>query len=207
MRVGIHTGLVVLGSIGSDVKHEYSGFGDSMNLAARLQAAAPTDGVIISHDTYRYVRGVFDLIPQPPIMVKGKSAPIQTYIVQRARPRPFRTVTRGVAGIEVQSIGRDAELRKILAAFQKVCDDRTVMWVQIIGEPGMGKSRLLSDARDALDLRPSVSAGCALAPFKAMSDTRPPGAPCVRSVSDCRGRSAGRGRGALARPVCSAARV
>ena len=62
MRVGIHTGLVVLGSIGSNVKHEYSGFGDPMNLAARLQAAAPTGGVIISHDTYRYVRGVFDLI-------------------------------------------------------------------------------------------------------------------------------------------------
>ena len=154
MRVGIHTGLVVLGSIGSEVKHEYSAFGDSMNLAARLQAAAPTGGVIISHDTYRYVRGVFDLVPQPPILVKGKSAPIQTYIVQRARPRPFRTVTRGVAGIEVQSIGREAELHKILAAFQAVCDDRAVMWTQILGDPGMGKSRLLSDARDALDLRP-----------------------------------------------------
>jgi class 3 adenylate cyclase len=88
MRVGIHTGLVVLGSIGSSVKHEYAGFGDPMNLAARLQGAAPTGGVIISHDTYRYVRGIFDLAPQPPIMVKGKSAPIQTYIVQRAGPAP-----------------------------------------------------------------------------------------------------------------------
>jgi class 3 adenylate cyclase/predicted ATPase len=154
MRVGIHTGLVVLGSIGSNVKLEYSGFGDPMNLAARLQAAAPTGGVLISHDTYRYVRGVFDLAPQPPIMVKGKSAPIQTYVVQRTRPRPFRTVTRGVAGIEVQTIGREAELQKIQAAFEKVCNDHTVTWVQIIGEPGVGKSRLLSDARDALDLRP-----------------------------------------------------
>ena len=153
MRVGIHTGLIVLGSIGSEVKHELSGFGDPMNLAARLQAAAPPGGVIISHDTYRYVRGVFDLTPQPPIMVKGKSAPILTYIVQRARPRPFRTVTRGVTGIEAPTIGREAELHKILAAFQTVCDDRTVMWTQIVGEPGMGKSRLLSDARDALDLR------------------------------------------------------
>jgi len=154
MRVGIHTGLVLLGSIGSNVKHEYSGFGDPMNLAARLQAAAPTDGVLISHDTYRYVRGVFDLTPQPPIMVKGKSAPIQTYVVQRARPRPFRTVNRGVAGIEVQTIGRETELQKIVGAFETMCRDRAVTWRQIIGEPGMGKSRLLSDARDALDLRP-----------------------------------------------------
>ncbi|HTP09901.1 MAG TPA: adenylate/guanylate cyclase domain-containing protein [Anaerolineae bacterium] len=154
MRVGIHTGLVLLGSIGSNVKHEYSGFGDPMNLAARLQAAAPTGGVLISHDTYRYVRGVFDMTAQPPIMVKGKSAPIQTYVVERARPRPFRTVTRGVAGIEVQTIGREAELQKIQAAFETVYHDRAVTWVQIIGEPGMGKSRLLDDARDALDLRP-----------------------------------------------------
>jgi class 3 adenylate cyclase/tetratricopeptide (TPR) repeat protein len=154
MRVGLHTGLVVLGSIGSDVKQEYAAFGDPMNLAARLQAAAPTGGVLISHDTYRYVRGVFDLAPQAPIMVKGKSAPIQTYIVQRARPRPFRTVTRGVAGIEIQTIGREGELHKIQAAFETVCRDHAVRWVQIIGEPGVGKSRLLSDARDALDLRP-----------------------------------------------------
>jgi class 3 adenylate cyclase len=154
MRVGLHTGLVVLGSIGSNVKHEYAGFGDPMNLAARLQAAAPTGGVLISHDTYRYVRGVFDLTPQPPIMVKGKSAPIQTYVVHRARPRPFRTVTRGIAGIEVQTIGREAELQKVLSAFETVYNDHAVTWVQIIGEPGMGKSRLLSDACDALDLRP-----------------------------------------------------
>ncbi|CAG0936847.1 Adenylate cyclase 1 [Thermoflexales bacterium] len=154
MRVGIHTGLVVLGSIGSDVKREYAAFGDPMNLAARLQAAAPVNGVLISHDTYRYVRGVFDLAIQPPITVKGKSEPIQTYVVQRTRPRPFRTVTRGVAGIEIQTIGREAELGKLQAAFQLVCDDRKVVWAQIIGEPGIGKSRLLNDARDALDLRP-----------------------------------------------------
>ncbi len=154
MRVGIHTGLVVLGSIGSDVKREYAGFGDPMNLAARLQAAAPVNGVLISHDTYRYVRGVFDLAIQPPTTVKGKSEPIQTYVVQRTRPRPFRTVTRGVAGIEIQTIGREAELEKLQAAFQTVCDDHKVVWTQIIGEPGIGKSRLLSDARDVLDLRP-----------------------------------------------------
>jgi class 3 adenylate cyclase/predicted ATPase len=154
MRVGIHTGPVVLGSIGSDVKREYAAFGDPMNLAARLQAAAPTGGVLISHDTYRYVRGVFDLTPQPPIKVKGKSEPVQTYVVHRARPRPFRTVTRGVAGIEIQTIGREAELQRIQDAFQSVCREASVQWVQITGEAGVGKSRLLSDARDALDLQP-----------------------------------------------------
>ena len=150
----MHTGLVILGSIGSEVKHEYTAIGDAMNLAARLQSAAPPGGIIISHDTYRYVRGVFDLTPQPLLSVKGKSDPIQTYLVQRARPRPFRTVTRGVAGIETATIGREAELKQLRAAFQTAQTDRKVVWAQIMGEPGMGKSRLLSDARDALDLLP-----------------------------------------------------
>lgn len=154
MRVGIHTGLVVLGAIGSEVKHEYTAIGDAMNLAARLQSAAPPGGIIISHDTYRYVRGVFDLIPQPPLSVKGKHEPIRTYVVQRARPRPFRAVTRGVAGIEINTIGREMELKKLRAAFETARADRKVVWAQIIGEPGMGKSRLLSDIRDALDLLP-----------------------------------------------------
>jgi class 3 adenylate cyclase/predicted ATPase len=154
MRVGVHTGLIVTGFIGSDVKREFSAFGDAVNLAARLQAAAPVDGVIISHDTYRYVRGVFDLAPQAPMLLKGKTEPVQTYVVQRARPRPFRTVTRGVAGIETQTIGRETELKKLLAAYQTASAERHLSWAHISGEPGMGKSRLLSDARDALDLLP-----------------------------------------------------
>ena len=154
MRVGVHTGLVLTGSIGSEVKQEFAAFGDAVNVAARLQAIAPLNGVIISHDTYRYVRGVFDLQPQPPVMLKGKAEPMRTYIVQRARPRPFRTVTRGVAGIETQTIGRETELKKLRAAYQTAIDERRLVWAHISGEPGMGKSRLLGDARDALDLLP-----------------------------------------------------
>ena len=154
LRIGIHTGLVVLGEIGSDTKREFTATGDAVNLAARLQSAAPPGGVLISRDTYRYARGVFDAVAQPPLSVKGKSEPIQTYIVERARPRPFRPVTRGVAGIETHTIGRDAELSRLQAACAKAIDEQKLVWAQIVGQAGMGKSRLLGEMSEYIALRP-----------------------------------------------------
>ena len=75
---------------------------DTVNLASRVEQAAPVGGVLISHDTYRQVRGVFDVAPQAPLCIKGKSEPVMTYIVLRAKARAFRMVTRGVEGIETR---------------------------------------------------------------------------------------------------------
>ncbi|HLF29055.1 MAG TPA: adenylate/guanylate cyclase domain-containing protein [Anaerolineae bacterium] len=156
LRIGIHSGLVVLGDVGSEVKHEFAATGDAMNFAARLQAAAPPGGVLISHDAYRYVRGVFDVMPQAPLQIKGRSEPVQTYLVRRAKPRPFRTVTRGVAGIETRTVGREAEAKSLQSAVITAFEERAVVWAQLVGEPGMGKSRLLSDMMEYLELRPEV---------------------------------------------------
>ena len=154
LRVGIHTGLVVLGEIGSDARREYTATGDAMNLAARLQSAAPPGGVLISHDTWTYVRGIFDVAAQTPLSVKGKSEPIQTYLVERARPRPFSTVTRGVAGVETGTIGREAELSRLQAACASAMDRGRLVWAQLIGPAGIGKSRLLSEMAQYVALRP-----------------------------------------------------
>ncbi|MGE5265146.1 MAG: ATP-binding protein [Acidobacteriota bacterium] len=154
LRVGIHTGLVVLGEMGSDAKREFTATGDAMNVAARLQSAAPPGGILISHDTYRYVPGLFDLTPQSPIRVKGKSESIQTYIVHRAKPRPFRMETRGVAGVETQTVGREAEWSRLQAAIAETFDRCKVVWAQLIGEPGMGKSRLVQDTLGYLNVLP-----------------------------------------------------
>ena len=103
VRIGIATGVVVVAG------GEKGAVGETPNLAARLQAVAPPGGVLISHDTYRYVRGIFYVTPQPPLAVKGKREPVRTYQVRRAKPRPFRSVARGVAGVETRTVGRDAE--------------------------------------------------------------------------------------------------
>jgi len=123
LRAGIHTGLVVLGDLGDAAHKEFTASGDAMNLAARLQSAAPPGGTLISHDTYRYVRGVFDLTHQPPLAVKGKSEPLQAYLVRRAKPRPFRSVSRGVAGIETRTIGREQEMQALQKAYLRAYEN------------------------------------------------------------------------------------
>ncbi|MGB8645277.1 MAG: adenylate/guanylate cyclase domain-containing protein, partial [Anaerolineae bacterium] len=153
LRVGIHTGLIVTGEIGTDLHREFTATGDAMNLAARLQAAAPPAGVLISHDTYRYVRGVFDVTLQPALTVKGKREAVQTYLVRRSKPRPFRTVTRGVAGLQTHTVGREKELAQLRNAYLNAFENRCKVWAQLIGEPGIGKSRVLEEMRDWIELR------------------------------------------------------
>jgi predicted ATPase len=124
-----------------------------MNLAARLQSSAPPGGILISQDTYRCVRGVFDVSPQPMLAVKGKREPVQTFLVLRAKQRAFRTAMHGPAGIAARIIGRDQELAQLQKDYLAAFETRRLAWSQITGEPGMGKSRLVDEMIDFLELR------------------------------------------------------
>jgi class 3 adenylate cyclase len=85
LRVGVNTGPVLLGSIGTTA--EFTATGDAVNVASRLERAAPVDSVLISHDTYRHVRGIFDVLPREPLLVAGRAEPLRTYVVLRAKPK------------------------------------------------------------------------------------------------------------------------
>ncbi len=154
VRVGINTGLVVVGEVGSDLRVEYTAMGDAINLAARLEQNAPPGSVLISQDTYRHVHGLFDVVPQEPLAVKGKAEPVQTYVVERARPRAFRTGGRGVEGIETRMVGRQAEFERLQEALHTVVESGECRVVTVVGEAGVGKSRLLDEFDRWSELQP-----------------------------------------------------
>jgi class 3 adenylate cyclase/tetratricopeptide (TPR) repeat protein len=151
VRVGIATGLV-LG--GGGTEGEDSVKGETVNLAARMESAAQPGTVLIAHSTYQLVRGVFDLQPLEPVRVKGFDEPVQVYRVLAAKPRSFRTRRRGVEGVETRMVGRDREYKRLQELFSAMLDGSKGQFVTIVGEPGLGKSRLLYEFENWVDLRP-----------------------------------------------------
>ena len=133
---------------------DFTVVGDTVNLTNRLEEAAPVGGVLISHDTYRQVRGVFKVLEQEPLQVTDQARPLPTYLVQYAKPRAFRMLTRGVAGVETRMVGRDAELLMLQNMFQDATEDAEVHVVTIAGDAGVGKSRLLYEFEKWIELLP-----------------------------------------------------
>jgi class 3 adenylate cyclase/tetratricopeptide (TPR) repeat protein len=148
IRVGVHTGQVMLGGAG-DEQGTVRGF--AVNIAARLEQAAPPGSLRISQDTWRHVRGLFEVEAQPPLQVKGQDEPVQTYLVLRAKPRSFRVPMRGIEGVETPLVGRAAELAALLATVQASAHRRSLHAVTLLADAGLGKSRLINELQHSLE--------------------------------------------------------
>lgn len=155
MRIGINTGPVYLGGVGAST--EFTAMGDAVNVASRVQGMAPLAGTLVTHDTYRHVRGVFDVEELGPTTLKGKDAPVRLYLVLRAKTRAFRMHTRGVEGVETQMIGRAGELALLRAEFEQVVEQPAARRAMVIGDAGIGKSRLLYELESRIDLHPATA--------------------------------------------------
>jgi class 3 adenylate cyclase/tetratricopeptide (TPR) repeat protein len=142
IRVGISTGLVLVGNVGSDLRYDYTAIGDTMNMASRLEGAAGPGQVLVADRTERFVRHRFELEDIGSLDLKGKAAGVQAFRVigERAEPGP----SRGIEGLTSPMVGRDRELQQLLASVATVRAGRGRSAV-IIAEPGLGKSRLLRE--------------------------------------------------------------
>jgi class 3 adenylate cyclase/tetratricopeptide (TPR) repeat protein len=141
IRIGINSGPVVVGAIGDDLRVDYTAFGDTTVLAARLQAAAAPGAVLISKRTAKAVRGYFRLEELPPVQVKERTVtPVR---VTGLGPRTSRIATGDVLS---RFTGREGELSQLCRLLEVVAAGQGQV-VGVAGDPGLGKSRLALEFR------------------------------------------------------------
>jgi adenylate cyclase len=141
LHIGVNTGPVVAGRIGSAADAAYAVTGDTVNTASRLQSAAPAGDIFVSEATYQLTHHAFAFAPHEAIRLKGKSEPVAVYqlLGPLAAPRSARGLTG--LGLAAALVGRERELRRMEATFDDTRAGRAHV-LSIIGEPGAGKSRL-----------------------------------------------------------------
>jgi class 3 adenylate cyclase len=147
MRIGLNTGLVVVGNIGSDLHMEYLAVGDTVNLAARIQSAADANSILVSRNTQRLVETLFEFEDRGKIALKGKSEPTQIFRVVGERKDAVRA--RGVSGLTSALVGRQRELMMLKQVGEDATAGRGAV-VSVIAEAGLGKSRLTAEWRKLL---------------------------------------------------------
>ena len=140
-QIGINTGHIFAGEIGSQARREYTTIGDTTNLAARLMAAADVGTIITSSTTAEKCGEFFDKTALKPIRVKGKSQPISIYKINRMQEYEQTTLPEQRS---TPLFGRDNELERLFNISKKT-QNGLCSWVYVHGESGIGKTRLCSE--------------------------------------------------------------
>jgi ABC-type oligopeptide transport system substrate-binding subunit/class 3 adenylate cyclase len=148
VRVGVNTGPVVLGPIGSGGRVEYGAFGDTVNVAARLETAAPPGTVLVGADTHRLVEGLFDWGEAQRLDLKGKAAPVSAHPLTGVRPVAGKF--RGMAAVHAPLVGREGELAQGRGALDDLLAGSGGVLL-VTGEAGIGKTRLVVELRDLFE--------------------------------------------------------
>jgi predicted ATPase len=144
LHIGVNTGPVVTGGFGAGTAKSYSVTGDTVNTAQRLQSMASPGEVLVGPLTQRLTRHAFFFETLGETMLRGKKGSIPVYRLMglREAPRPARGLE--ALGLSTPLIGRDAELERMLASLDLACRGSAQL-VRLIGEAGIGKSRLVSE--------------------------------------------------------------
>jgi class 3 adenylate cyclase/tetratricopeptide (TPR) repeat protein len=148
VRIAVNTGeaLVKLGA--RPEAGEGMAAGDVVNTAARLQSAAPVNGIIVGETTYRATAETIDYNERPPVEAKGKEEPIPVWEVVQARAR-FGVDLAGEAPTPL--VGREREVDQLVSALERVREQRTSELLTLVGVPGIGKSRLVGELFQSIE--------------------------------------------------------
>lgn len=153
-RIGVHSGLVMIAQellISAGASRD-GVVGEAVNLSARLQAEAPTGGIVISQETAELVEGLVECTPLGPRAIKGLSRKVDVYQVVRALPSTKRTASRLRRGA-VRMVGREAPIERILSRWKAAKDESRRQTVAVVADAGLGKTRLMLE----LSSRPELA--------------------------------------------------
>jgi class 3 adenylate cyclase/tetratricopeptide (TPR) repeat protein len=146
VRVAVNTGEAVVDLAARPQEGEGMVAGDVVNAAARLQQVAPLGGVIVGELTYRATRDAIEYEAQEPALVKGKAEPLEIWLATGVRP-----AEEGAPASPF--IGRDEDLAVLERAFDRTQRERAIQLVTVVGEPGVGKSRLVREFENPVTSR------------------------------------------------------
>jgi class 3 adenylate cyclase/tetratricopeptide (TPR) repeat protein len=145
MRIGLNSGPVVVGSIGDDLRMDYTAIGDTINLASRIESTAKPGSILVSGLTHKLVRDYFEFESLGKVQVKGKEEPQEAYKLIRPGKVKTRIEAAAVAGI-TKFVGRRREMETLQEALEKTRSGAGQA-VGIVGEAGVGKSRIIFEMR------------------------------------------------------------
>jgi len=143
LHIGLHSGSVVVGSLGSNLLMNYTAIGDTVNLAYRLLQEAPAGSIYASQSVYQEIHGLVDFEPLAALALKGFPDPVPAYAVVQLKSKPGSA--RGIEGMRAPLIGRDAEMTQLRRAQQALIASKEGRFILIQGEAGIGKSRLTEE--------------------------------------------------------------
>lgn len=144
MRIGINTGEVLVGTLAGT---DYTAMGDVVNTASRLQTEAPPGGVLVGEATYSLTSEVIDYGPPTVLQPRGREQSVTTWLARGALTAPGARVRRS----DLRLVGRDPELGLARAAIDMSFREQRTLLLNIVGESGVGKSRLIDELLDTLD--------------------------------------------------------